>query len=45
MKCPKCNQERCKYNEQRKKNNNRHIHRTQRTNFNAKCKCGWNGII
>ncbi len=42
MKCPQCKQEGCKYLIPRQDDNKKAI---KRTNFKAKHKCGWEGLI
>ena len=52
MKCPKCQKERCTYEDQHKKEKGAKVGRSvrkafpQRENYRAKCKkCGWEGMI
>jgi hypothetical protein len=44
MKCPKCGKEGCKYIEKKKMDDKGKMF-LPRTNFKAKCKCGWEGEI
>lgn len=43
MKCPKCKREGLKYIEPRRETDKKQP--IKRTNFKAKCKCGWVGKI